>query len=192
MIASLTTWVYGTAGLKIAPAAALVAAHPRATVVVAAPARATVLAAVLAVVAPPRATVLARVLAAPPRTTACSAAALLSTAQVAPGTTTGKVTTGGYPVIRSAIDAAREEAMMVAATAIQEETMMVAATAAQTGALTFVATVRRTGDMMLHRTTCSQKIHTTRGVLPRMKVSSLEALVAGALTRRMGFVETLP
>lgn len=134
-IAALTTWVYGTAGPKTAPAAALVAAPPRPTA----------LAAVLAAAAPPRATVLA----APPRTTACAAAALRTTAEGARGMTTanitcpaaGKGTTGGNPFTRSAIAAAREEAMMVAATAVQEQAMSVAASVARTGTLTVVATV---------------------------------------------------
>jgi len=92
-----------------------------------------------------------------------------------------KGTTGGRPIIRSAIamtilvvaNPARGEGTLVEVTMVQEE-----------------ATTIATGGMIHRQTTCSGNIHPTWGVLPRMKVTSLEGLVAGALTRRTSSMET--
>lgn len=108
----------------------------------------------------------------------------------------GKGPTGWRPITRSAIamttlfvaDAAREEA----ATMVQEEAMTVALSAPpRTGATTVMVIAWRAGGMILRQITCSGNIHPTWGVLPRIKVTSLEALVAGALTRRTSSMETL-
>ena len=105
----------------------------------------------------------------------------------------GKGTTGRRPITGSAMamttlfvgDSAPEEE----ATVLQEEATIMSAP--RTGATAVVAIAGRSGGMILHQTTCSRNIHPTWGVLPGMEVTSLEALVAGALTKRTSSMETL-
>jgi hypothetical protein len=107
----------------------------------------------------------------------------------------GKGTTGGRHITRSAIAMTTlfvaEEVPEEAAIVAQEEATMVALSAPRTGATTVVAIAWRAGGMILRRITYSRNIHPTWGVLPRIKVTSLEALVAGALGRRTSSMETL-